>query len=163
VSLRGIARLMRISLATVIRRIRQMGKAINNLIHYCPGDDYEIDELRTYVCKKSNPVWIAFALNRRTKQVVAFRIGRRTKRHLKNLVDTVLSTMPNTIYTDCLNIYKHIIPAKLHSVKRGGINHIERFHLSLRQKLKRLCRRSLAFSKRKSMLEVTVRIALNQI
>jgi IS1 family transposase len=154
---------LRISLTTVIRRIRQMGKAIDNLIHYRPGDDYEIDELRTYVHKKSNPVWIAFALNRRTKQVVAFRIGRRNKRHLISLVDTVLSTMPNTIYTDCLNIYKHIVPAKLHSVKRGGINHIERFHLSLRQRLKRLSRRTLGFSKLKSLMEATVRIALNEM
>jgi IS1 family transposase len=151
---------MRISLATVIRRIRQMGKAINNLIHYCPGDDYEIDELRTYVCKKSNPVWIAFALNRRTKQVVAFRIGRRTKRHLKNLVDTVLSTMPNTIYTDCLNIYKYLIPAKLHSVKRGGTNHVERFHLPLRKRLKRLSRRTLGFSKSRLMLAASIQAAL---
>lgn len=141
-----------------------MGSAIAiNPIYYLPGDEYEVDELRTYIRRKSNPVWIAFALNRRTKQVVAFRIGRRTKRHLKSLIDTILSTSPSKICTDSLNIYKHIIPRKLHSVKRGGINHVERFHLSLRHKLKRLARRTLAFSKLKSMLAATVQIVLGQL
>jgi IS1 family transposase len=81
-----------------------MGSAIDiTPIHYLPGYEYELDELRDYIRRKSNPVWIAITLTRWAKQVVVFQIGRHSKRHLKSVIDTVLSTSPGEIYTDCLN------------------------------------------------------------
>jgi IS1 family transposase len=62
------------------------------------------------------------------------------------------------IYTDGLDIYGFVIPKKLHRVKRYGTNHIERKNLSLRTHLKRLNRKTIAFSKSLLMLEACLKI-----
>jgi IS1 family transposase len=62
------------------------------------------------------------------------------------------------IYTDGLDVYRFVIPEKLHRVKRYGINHIERKNLNLRVHLKRLGRKTICFSKSLLMLEACLKI-----
>lgn len=68
-----------------------------------------MDEIRTFIRNKEKPVWIVYALERKTKQVVNFNIGRRTKRTLQYVTNTLLLSNPKTIYTDKLVHYKSII------------------------------------------------------
>src|SRR5688572_26514611 len=49
IGIRGIARILRISITTVIRRIKQIGKAIDKPFNFIKNRIYEIDELWTYV------------------------------------------------------------------------------------------------------------------
>ena len=48
----------------------------------------EVDEMRTFVKNKEKPIWIVYALERKTKQVVNFSIVRRTKRTLQYVTNT---------------------------------------------------------------------------
>jgi insertion element IS1 protein InsB len=62
------------------------------------------------------------------------------------------------IFTDGLDSYRQIIPAAIHKVTHYGTNHIERKNLSLRTHLKRLNRKTIAFSKSLLVLEACLKI-----
>jgi insertion element IS1 protein InsB len=56
-----------------------------------------------------------------------------------------------TFYTDQYEVYKGVIPAAHHKAimkEARKTNHIERFHNTLRQRVSRLVRDTLAFSKK---------------
>lgn len=119
---------------------------------------YEVDEIRTFIRNKEKPVWIVYALERKTKQVINFNIGRRTKRTLQYVTNTLLLSNPKTIYTDKLVHYKSIINNAVHNTKPFGTNHIERKNLSLRTHLKRLNRITIFFSRSFIILQCVLRI-----
>ena len=119
---------------------------------------WEVDELWTYIGRKDNEYWIAYALNRQTRQVGDFIIGKRTKKTLKELIDRLLLSTPKTIRTDRLTIYQRIIPKEIHRSGSYCINRIERKNLSLRTHLKRLSRRTICFSRSIVMLESCLKL-----
>ncbi|MEP1032585.1 IS1 family transposase [Ekhidna sp.] len=78
--------------------------------------------------------------------------GPRTQRSLSMAVNTLLASRAKTIYTDGLLHYKGLINKGMHRLERYGTNKIERFNLNLRTYLKRLSRRTIAYSKNMDML-----------
>jgi len=117
-----------------------------------------MDELRTYIEKKENQYWIAYALCSETKRVVDFTVGKRSKQTLKKVTGTLLMSGVKLIKTDRLNIYQSLIPSDRHIANAYNINHIERNNLNLRTHLKRLSRRTICFSKSITMLEACLKI-----
>ena len=112
-----------------------------------------------YVCqKKENKIWIVYALCRETGKVVSFNVGKRTNKTLNRVIKTIQNANPKQIITDKLKNYRYLIDRNLHSTKHRGINHIERMNLTLRTHLKRLNRRSLAYSKSIVMLSAVLKI-----
>ncbi|HTB51801.1 MAG TPA: IS1 family transposase [Ferruginibacter sp.] len=158
VCIRGIARILKIANNTVLSRIRKVASAITKPAISINQLQFEVDELRTYVGEKGNEYWVAYALNTATGQVVDFVVGKRSKRVLNILVNTLLLSNVKQINTDNLNIYQSLIPVSLH--KRGAycINHIERKNLTLRTHLKRLSRKTICFSRSVAMLEACMKI-----
>ncbi len=150
--IRSIGRILQIGVNTVVRKIV---KAAHSII--TPERElsaaWEVDELWTYIGRKENEYWIAYALNRQTRQVVDFVIGKRTKVTLKELIDRLLLSNPKTIRTDRLTIYQRIIPKEVHRSGSYCINRIERKNLSIRTHLKRLSRRTICFSRSMVMLK----------
>ena len=155
--IRSIARLLHISATTVINRIQKIANSIKKPA-VLTERTYEVDELKTYIKKKANDYWVIYAIDRENKQVVDCKVGKRTKKNIKRVTDTLLLAECKRIYTDGLDIYGFVIPKKIHLVKRYGTNHIERKNLTLRTHLKRLNRKSIAFSKSLLMLEACLKI-----
>ncbi len=155
--IRSASRLLRISKTTVTRRILLIASTIEKP-KTSPHQTYELDELRTYVRKKTNLKWIAYAMRRDTKEVIDFNIGYRTNEMLRKVTHTLLNTHPVKIYTDKLINYKYLIPEYLHSTKLYGINHIERNNLTIRTHLKRLNRRTICYSTSMSVLSACMNI-----
>ena len=155
--IRSISRLLAISTNTVLRRILRIAKAVSKpLVPF--GQTYEMDELRTFVQQKSRLVWVAYAIRRDTPQLVDFKVGPRTLKTLKGVVDTLHLSKPVQIFTDKLRHYRYLVEKKLHSTKHRGTNAIERMNLNLRTHLKRLNRRSICFSKSLTMLVACLKI-----
>jgi insertion element IS1 protein InsB len=157
VGIRSTSRLLRISATTVTKRILKIAEKIEK-----PKPEinqiYELDELRTYVGKKANLKWIAYAIRRDTKEVIDFNVGYRTNEMLKKVIGTLLNSDAKKIYTDRLVNYRYLIPETLHSTKLYGINHIERNNLTLRMHLKRLGRKTICYSKSMSVLTACMKI-----
>lgn len=99
-----------------------------------------------------------YAINRTTGKVIDFCVGRRTKENIKQIIDKILLLNPKKIYTDGLNIYKSLIPEKIHKVFEHCTNKIERNNLTLRTHLKRLSRKTICFTRNHEMLENCLRI-----
>jgi len=122
------------------------------------GKLYEVDEIRTFYKSKTRLLWIVYALRQDTKQIADFAVGTRTIKTLKKVIDTVILSDAEKIYTDKLGLYTYIIPANIHQSKKYGINHIERKNLSLRTHMKRLNRRTICYSKSIAVLVACLKI-----
>jgi len=75
--IRSIARILRISATTLLKRIIAISKSVS-LPVMTSENSYEIDELCTFVKAKSKRIWIVYAFERETKNIVGFNVGRRT-------------------------------------------------------------------------------------
>ncbi|WP_157977332.1 IS1 family transposase [Taibaiella helva] len=150
----SIGRILHISASSVVRQIFSIAANTPKRNIDEQNQAYEIDEMQTYVGRnnQSNYVWITYAINRQTKEVIDFVVGRRTKENLNIIVEKILTLRPRRIYTDGLNIYRGLIHKSIHSVQRYKINRIERKNLTLRTHLKRLNRETICFSKSITML-----------
>lgn len=158
VGVRGMARLLHVSPASILRHILKIKESCKPPMVKPEGGIYEVDELWTYVGSKQHEVWIAYAMNRATKQVVDFTVGQRNKQNLEKIVKTVLQANPTRICTDGLNIYPTLIPKRLHAIGLPHTRHIERHNLTLRSRLKRLQRKTIGFSRSVTQLQAALSI-----
>jgi insertion element IS1 protein InsB len=144
--IRSTARILKISATTLLKRIVSIARNIAKPI-ISKGKTYEVDELCTYIRHKKNYIWLVYALEKNSKTVVSFNVGKRTNKTLNRVLDTLKLSEAKKIFTDRLKNYRYLIDEKMHSVKRFGTNHIERKNLTLRTHLKRLNRRTICFSR----------------
>jgi insertion element IS1 protein InsB len=112
----------------------------------------EADEIWSFVVSKENKQWVWIALDVATKQVLAFYVGDRSASSARELWRRIPQVYRDhaTFYTDGLAAYKTVLPAKSHQVcakSSGHTNMIERLNCTLRQRVSRLVRFSLSFSK----------------
>ena len=155
--IRSISRILKISPGKVIKTIKALWeeqKKKKRII--LRGRIYELDEMKTFVGNKNKKYWIVYAIDRVTKEVIDFKVGKRTNKTLKKVVGTLLLAEARKIYTDGLRNYKTLIPESIHKVGKYKINHIERKNLSVRTHLKRLSRKTICFSKSIEMLEASL-------
>ena len=155
--IRSTARLLKISPTTLLTRIITIAKKVVQP-SIPKGKIYQVDEIRTYVIRKDKLIWIVYALEKQTKNVVSFNIGRRTNQTLKKVITSLELSEAEKIITDKLKKYKFLINPEIHSTKFRGINHIERKNLTLRTHLKRLNRKTICFSKSVVILNAILRI-----
>ncbi len=82
-----------------------------------PGvDESELDEMWSYVGKKTNPRWLWHAIDRKTGQVLAYVFGRRKDEVFLQL-KTLLEPFGIKRYcTDGWGAYERHLPAELHEV-----------------------------------------------
>jgi len=152
----NIARLLNISKSSVQRIIERIVANLKMPETNEYGQSYEIDELRTYCGNKRNELWLIYAINRYTKQIIHFVVGRRTKENIAIVVTALLNLQPKAIYSDRLNIYESLICKTIHKIYARCINYIERKNLTLRTFLKRLARKTICFTRNETMLYNTV-------
>lgn len=155
--IRSIARLLEISPTTILKRILEISKSITKP-YISFGKCYEVDEIKTFIKHKSKRYWIVYAFQRDTKQVLDFAVGKRSNATLLKVINTLLLSNVQKIYTDKFPNYKHIIPEDIHKTTVYGTNHIERMNLTLRTHLKRLNRRTICFTRSLQMLSACLKI-----
>ena len=106
-----------------------------------------------FVKSKKNKFWIWFALDRKTREIVGVHVGNRDAQAAQALWDSLPAVYRQcaTCYTDYWDAYKKVFPTKRHKAvgkETGLTNHIERFNNTVRQRVSRLVRKTLSFSKK---------------
>ena len=152
----GLSRILKVSHTTIIKWIRRF-KNLKTNAEIIFGDEYEVDEVHTYIGNKENTTWIMYAISRTTGNAVDLVIGRRTSENFKRIIDKLLLLNAKLIYTDRLPTFKSLIPKSLYKRGKRRNQKIERNNLNLRQDISRLARRIFCFSKQKDMLEAHLR------
>lgn len=155
--IRSISRVLKISTTTLLRRIIAIAKR-TMLPIIIKGRSYEVDELRTFVKRKDKLIWIVYALERASRQVVTFSVGGRTNKTLNVVLKTLTLSDARRIYTDKLINYRYLVDHFIHRTDVYCTNHIERKNLTLRTHLKRLNRRTICFSRSIAMLHACLMI-----
>ena len=163
ISLRGICRAVGVTLKWLLRFLVQCVEALPDHLHVelltCHQDvmlqrlAVEADEMSSFVQKKANKLWIWLAMDTKTRQVIAFHVGDRSRRSAKRLWARIPHAYRQhaTFYTDQYVVYEGVIPAAQHRAITKLVrktNHIERFNNTLRQRVSRLVREALSFSKK---------------
>jgi insertion element IS1 protein InsB len=163
ISLRGICRTVGVTLKWLLGFLVQCFEALPDHLHVQPvvyhGDvmmqrlAVEADEMSSFVHKKANKQWIWIAMDAKTRQVIAFHVGDRSRKSAKCLWAKIPQAYRQhaTFYTDQYVVYAGVIPAAQHraiSKLARKTNHIERFNNTLRQRVSRLVRDALSFSKK---------------
>lgn len=156
--IRSISRIINISTKTVLSRMLKISKEIKPPYFLKLGCKFEVDELWGFIGNKDNVTWITYAIERETKTVIDFIVGRKTSENIKPLINKLLLLDPKRIYTDRLNIYPSMIPKKIHKQFQYCTNKIERYNLTLRTHVKRLSRKTICFSKDEKYLEAHLKI-----
>jgi insertion element IS1 protein InsB len=163
ISLRGICRAVGVTLKWLLGFLVQCIAALPDHLHVQPVSwtqdimvqrlEVEADEMASFVHKKANKQWIWIAMDAKTRQVIAFHVGDRSRRSAKRLWAKIPHAYRQhaTFYTDQYVVYKGLIPVAQHraiSKVARQTNHIERFNNTLRQRVSRLVREALSFSKK---------------
>lgn len=64
-----------------------------------------MDEIWTFIGNKNNVTWITYAIERKSKSIVGFVLGSKTKYNIQPLVNELILSVPKHIYTDGLNYF----------------------------------------------------------
>ena len=159
-SLRGICRVMKVSLCWLLGFIASEHEQLPDDLNYrakvetdkllIGAIESEIDEMWSFVGSKRNKQWIWIAMDARSRQIIAFHIGDRSRESARKLWESIPKSYRDkaTFYTDDWQAYKGVIPKERHRVVKGKTNHIERFNCTMRQRISRLVRKALSFSKK---------------
>jgi insertion element IS1 protein InsB len=112
----------------------------------------ELDEMWSFVGRKENKQWVWIAMDAKSRQIIAFYVGDRSQDSANRLWELIPEYYREkaTFYTDDWQAYKTIIPEERHHVIDGKTNHIERFNCTMIQRISRLVRQALSFSKKLS-------------
>ena len=164
-SIRGMARIIGCAPSTIQRWVLKIANDIHVPWYSEYGQEYQVDEMWTFIGenKPSNFVWITYAINRKTKDIISYKVGSRSKNCLNTVTDCLLDLYPKKIYTDKWKAYPALIPNEVHSTVRYKTNLIERMNLTIRNRVKRLSRKSLSITRSKEMLEATIKIFFQEI
>jgi insertion element IS1 protein InsB len=138
------------------------------LYHVRPSDApsivLELDELWSFVVKKTNKRWVWLALCRQTRQVVGYAIGDRSEITCQRLWNAIPDEYRQGMsYSDFWEAYQAVVPDEHHEAvgkETGETAHIERFNNTIRQRLARFVRKTLSFSKTDEMHEICLRLFL---
>ena len=156
ISLRGICRVMGVSLTWLLNFFRQVTNDIPDHMGIVKPKKskiiIEIDEMWSFVGKKENKQWVWLAIDRANKQIIGFHIGGRTRQDAQKLWASLPGVYRQcaVCYTDFWHAYEQVIPNNRHRAvgkESGQTNHIERTNCTLRQRISRLVRETLSFSK----------------
>lgn len=112
----------------------------------------ELDEMWSFVGNKENKQWIWLAIDRSTGQIIGFHIGDRGEEDAKKLWKSLPAVYRQcaVCYSDFWHAYRKVVPECRHRAvgkETGQTCRIERTNCTLRQRISRLVRETLSFSK----------------
>ncbi len=173
---RDTARVLHISPDTVLRELRQKAAALESvdtallrtmdpdeiLVDIQQAGEAEIDEMWSFVGKKGNQRWLWHAIDHHTGAVLAYVFGRRKDAvfwQLKALLEPFGLTR---FYTDHWGAYTWHLAPEVHRPGKRNTQKIERKHLTLRTRIKRLVRKTICFSKSIQMHDIVIGLFVNR-
>lgn len=157
IPLAGIARVMNLSQDWLQRYVNRCYAQVRQQVQVQPKAKghlkVQMDELWSFVDDKGNKQWVWLALDVTTREIVGCYIGDRSAEAAIKLWQSMPAVYRQCaiVYTDYWQAYAKVLPSSRHRAvgKESGLtSYIERFNNTLRQRVSRLVRKPLSFSKK---------------
>ena len=130
-----------------------------------PEEVIEIDEVWSFVRRKGQKAWVWIALGFQSRQVLAMVVGDRSAKTCRKLWERLPQAYQALLlFTDFYEVYQSVLPKEQHQpCKKGSglTNAVERFNLTLRQRVGRMVRKTLSFSRSWTMHVLCLRIFID--
>ena len=126
-------------------------------------EEVEADEQWSYVSKKKQPRWLWQALDHRTGTVLAYVFGRREDRAFLHLKALLKPFGIRRYLTDGWGAYQRHLDPDEHRLGKHLTQQLERKHLTLRTRIKRLTRKTICFSRSIEMHDTVIGLFINRI
>jgi insertion element IS1 protein InsB len=120
-----------------------------------------MDEQWSFYNDKSHQIWLWWAIDHESGEVIAFWFGTREHCNLDKLQELLSPLKIGKVYVDGNYAYFERFSSKVLVVSKRNTQKIERKHLSLRTWSSRLVRRGIRFSKTEQMHKITVGLVIN--
>ena len=144
-------------MATTVRQSEILPDSQNHRSHpKKPGRlPIQLDELWSFVGSKENTQWLWLAIDADSRELVGVFVGNRSRQGAKGLWQSLPAVYRQCAicHTDFWEAYEQNLPSKRHRAvgkKTNKTSYIERFNNTLRQRVGRLVRQTLSFSKKLS-------------
>jgi insertion element IS1 protein InsB len=121
----------------------------------------EMDEMWSFVGNKKHQRWLWHAIDHATGNVLAYVLAPHTDAALKSLMQLLQPFGIERFYTDGWGGYTRILEENQHEVGKCYTQKIERKHLTLRTRIKRLARRTICFSKSEWLHDIVIGLFVN--
>ena len=124
--------------------------------------DVEMDEVWSYVQSKRQQRWLWHAIDHDTGAVLAYVLAPHEDTALAELLKLLAPFGIERFYTDNWDGYRRLLDPQQHEVDRENTQQIERKHLTLRTRIKRLARKTICFSKSIRMHNTVIGLFINR-
>jgi insertion element IS1 protein InsB len=113
----------------------------------------QLDEMWSFVGSKDKTQWIWLAIDADSREIVGVFVGSRSRQGARELWQTLPAAYRQcaVCYTDFWEAYEQVLPSQRHRAvgkETGKTSYVERFNHTLRQRVGRLVRKTLSFSKK---------------
>lgn len=117
----------------------------------------------SFIRAKSEQCWLWYGINRTTKRIAAYVLGRRTDKSCRQLAERLSAPQVENYYTDDWQSYAKYLDAEHHHIGKDGTQNIERHNLNFRTHIKRSHRRTICFSKNEEMHAAVIKLYVNYL
>jgi len=126
------------------------------------ADEAEVDEMWSFVGKKKAQRWLWYAIDHRTGKVLADVFGRRQDKVFVKLKALLEPFGITRYYSDYWGAYQRHLDADEHCPGKRNTQKIERKHLTLRTRIKRLTRQTTCFSRSTQLHDIIIGLFVNR-
>ena len=155
IPLAGIARVVGVSEVWLQKYVNQKYQAVAHKVEIEKKGrlTLQCDEMWSFVGHKKNKQWIWLAIDVESHVIVGVHVGSRDRDGARQLWASITPVYRQcaVCYTDFWEAYQTVIPSKRHrpvGKETGQTSYIERFNCTIRQRISRLVRKTLSFSKK---------------
>ena len=121
----------------------------------------ELDEMWSFVRTKKNQRWLWLAIDHETRNVLAFVFGKRKDIVFRKLKALLKPFGISRFYTDDWGTYERNLAGFEHIIGKRNTQRIERKNLNFRTRIKRLCRKTICYSKSVIMHDIVIGLVIN--
>ncbi|MEM0979791.1 MAG: IS1 family transposase [Cyanobacteria bacterium P01_H01_bin.58] len=125
-------------------------------------EEAEMDEMWSFVQSKRQQRWLWHAIDHQTGVVLADVLAPHQDAALSQLMQLLNPFGIQQFYTDSWGAYLRLLEPERHTVGKTNTQRIERKHLTLRTRIKRLARKTICFSKSVLMHDTVIGLFINR-
>ena len=116
----------------------------------------------SFVQNKKKQRWLWHAIDHQSGKILAYVLGRRKNTVFKKLKELLQPFGIKRFYTDDWGAYGRYLDPEKHTISKKYTQKIERKHLTLRTRIKRLARKTICFSKSEETRDTVIGLFINR-